>query len=210
MANSCDFLRVFKRPCTFQSPHQNQTDSGCLVEQGVPKHPYILRKHVLSLLSPVHFEIYCHFHTCSHRTRWCDDIGASVETDFHCPGSYWKLKNRKHEQRASFMTKSYAAKSNIFCMYFDWCLHPRNKSGANSGRLSKVEQIRSVDGFEGVGEVVVIMVQSDDNVHGSSSILPWSKGEFIRSLGKWDTKMFTFGILCWLPKHGMETRIVRR
>lgn len=42
--------------------------------------------------------------------------------------------------------------------------NPRNNSGACSARLSNVEQISSVEGFEGVGEVVVIIVHREANV----------------------------------------------
>lgn len=49
---------------------------------------------------------------------------------------------------------------------------PRNNSGAYSAKLSKVEKISSVDGFDGVGEVVVMMVHSAASVSPSGAAMP--------------------------------------
>ena len=53
---------------------------------------------------------------------------------------------------------------------------PRNNSGAYSARLSKVEKISSVDGFDGVGEVVV-MVHSPASVSPSGAAMPPWRGD---------------------------------
>ena len=54
---------------------------------------------------------------------------------------------------------------------------PRNNSGAYSARLSKVEKISSVDGFDGVGEVVVMMVHSPASVSPSGAAMPPWRGD---------------------------------
>lgn len=57
---------------------------------------------------------------------------------------------------------------------------PSGKSGAFSARLSRVEQISSVEGLTGVGEVVVMIVHSEDK-HGSRGSCSMGHGPVLES-----------------------------